>query len=109
MAVVQIPRWRVEPEPVLVNCQNVKTLPQSSECIVQFQTKGGHFTSFVPSRHVNPADKQLHAFIIADVDQGVLVDIPAETLTSSSRILVLDSEKDSLLSFHDWVAANGSQ
>ena len=106
---IEIPEWRAEPEPVLVNCQHVRELPQQQEFIVQFQTTGGKFTSFVPRQHVLPKEKCLHAFIIADVKDGVLIDIPAETLTSGPRLLVLDSEKASVLTFKNWMEMNGSQ
>ena len=103
---VKIPEWRVNP---FVNCLTVHELPEHQECIVQFQTQGGNFTSFVPKRYVIPDGKYLYAAIIADVADGVLVDIPAETLTSGPRLLVRNSEMDSVLTFEDWTVKNGSQ
>ncbi len=100
---VKIPEWRQDPEPVLVNCLKVHEWPQFGEYIVQFENHEGHFTSFVPKQHVIPDGKFLHAFIIADVENGVLVDIPAETLTSGPRIQVTNAEKDTVLTFRNWV------
>jgi hypothetical protein len=105
---IKIPEWRLNPEPVLLNCLKVKDLPDQDECIVQFQTRDGHFTSFVPKQHVYPDEKRLKAVIIADVDGGILVDIPAETLTSGPRLLILDGEKESVLTFKNWMVQNGT-
>ncbi len=106
---VKIPDYRAEPQPVLVNCLEVYRLPDDEEYIVQFQTLNGNFTSFVPKQHVIPEGKFLHAFIIGDVAEGFLVDIPAETLTSSPRLLVRHSESDTVLTFKDWTDQNGSK
>ena len=107
---IKIPEWRQDPEPVLINCLKVHPWPQFGEYIVQFETQRGHFTSFVPMQHVNPEGKFLHAFIIADVEDGLLVALPAETVTSGPRIQVSNAEKDSVLTFRDWVKelADGS-
>jgi hypothetical protein len=93
----QIPRWRLEPEPVWISCKSVKKLPQFKEVIVQFDANGEEFTSFVPEKFVNVEKKWLWGVIIAEFDGGILVDIPAETFTSGPRIAVMDSEKDSVL------------
>ena len=99
-------RWRTVPEPVLLNCSEVHELGQD-EFVVQFKTKNGNYTSFVPREHVDADSCQMHAFIVADVDEGVYVLIPAETLISGPRILVEDSEKGELLTSSNWVTGNG--
>lgn len=91
------PQWRPEPELVWISCKTVRELPQLREFIVQFDMMGEEFTSFVPERFVDFQNKRIPGAIIADVDGGVLVDLPAETLTSGVRIKVLDSVKDSFL------------
>ena len=108
MTTPQIPKWRMEPQQVWVNCQNIKESDLPEELIVQFKSNGEHFTSFVPKRFVNSAERRLQAIIIADVEEGLLVDIPAETLTSGPRILVTDSEKEQVLTFQHWVHKNGT-
>lgn len=99
--------WRTEPEPVLLNCSNVREMPDRDEFVVQFQTKNGHYTSFVPKQHVDASSLRMHAYIVADVAEGVLVLIPAETLTSGPRLLVEESERDELLTTSNWVTGNG--
>ena len=89
--------WRADPEPVLLNCLEVREVPGRNEFVVQFQTKKGHYTSFVPKQYVDADNRQMQAYIVADVDEGVLVLIPAETLTSGPRLVVEKSERNELL------------
>ena len=90
--------WRADPEPVLLNCLEVREMPGRDEFVVQFQTEKGHYTSFVPKQFVDADNRRMEAFIVADVDEGVLVLIPAETLTSGPRLVVAESERNELLS-----------
>lgn len=99
--------WRTDPEPVLLNCSEVREMPGRDEFVVQFQTKNGNYTSFVPKEHVDAHSRRMHALIVADVDDGVLVLLPAETLISGSRVVVEESERDKLLTASDWVTGNG--
>lgn len=94
---IEIPRWRFEPELVWLRCKTIKPLPQLHEFVVQFDADGAEFTSFVPERFVNLENNGLGACIIADVNGGVLVDIPADTFTSGPRIMVRDEERNSVL------------
>lgn len=95
---IEIPRWRFEPELVWLRCQIIKKHPHTDkEFIVQFKTNGEQFVSFVPSRFVNLEKSGIGACIIADVSGGVLVEIPAETLTSGARMVVWDGERDAVL------------
>ena len=91
------PRWRAEQKPVWIFCKNIKPLPQLHEFVVQFDADGQEFTSFVPERFVNLDNSGLGGCIVADVEAGVLIDIPADTFTSGTRILVRNSEMDSVL------------
>ena len=72
-------------------------MPGRDEFIVQFKTNRGHHTSFVPKQYVDADNRRMQAFIVADVDEGVLVLIPAETLTSGPRLVVEESERNELL------------
>ena len=103
----QISNWRTEPEHVLLNCSEVRYMPDRDEFVVQFRTKNGNYTSFVPKQYVDADNRQMHAYIVADVDGGVLVLIPAETLTSGPRLLVKESERDELLTASDRVSSYG--
>ena len=108
MTTPKIPQWRVKPQEVWVNCQDVKELNQEEEFIVHFEANGEEYVSFVPKRFVDLGERRLQALVIADVDGGLLVDIPVETLTSGPRILVREGEKDSVLTFSGWNVANGT-
>ena len=103
----QTSTWRTEPEPVLLNCYQVRDMPDRDEFVVQFRTKNGNYTSFVPKQYVDAANRRMHAYIVADVDGGVLVLIPAETLTSGPRLLVEESERKELLTASNWVSNYG--
>ena len=95
---IEIPRWRAEPELVWIPCKTVRQLPDLKEFVVQFDLDGQEYTSFVPARFVNEGNSGLGACIIADVNEGVLVDIPADTFTSGRRLLVRD--EGMLMPFH---------
>ena len=96
-----LPAWREVPEPVLINCSQVKVMPDEEEYIVQFECQRGNFTSFVPKQYVDAENRKLHALIIADVqDKGVLLALPEETLTSGRRLLVFEDEKYQVLDFN---------
>ena len=62
--------WRTEPEPVFLHCSEVHQMPGRDEFVVQFKTKNGHYTSFVPKQHVDADNLRLQACIVADVDEG---------------------------------------
>ena len=94
---IEIPRWRPEPELVWIFCKTIKPLPDHKEFVVQFYLDGEQYTSFVPARFVNEDNNGLGACIIADVPGGVLVDIPADTFISGPRVMVKDSERDAVL------------
>lgn len=98
---VQIPDWRFEPEPVWVSCQSIREadwLKPLDEVLVRFNSDGEQFVAFVPERYIDHSRSSIWGAIIADVEGGVLVDIPVETLTSGNRIMVRDSERESVLS-----------
>ena len=95
---IEIPRWRFEPELVWLRCQSIREYSGNSiEFVVRFECNGEQFLSFVPKRFINLANNGMGACIVADVDGGVLVGIPAETLTSGRRIMVRDAERNAAL------------
>ena len=101
--------WRTVPESVSLKCSEVREMPSRDEFVVQFQTKNGNYTTFVPKQHVDARNCRMHAYIVADVDDGVLVLIPAETLTSGPRLLVEESERNELLTAGNWVTNYGTK
>ena len=94
---IEIPRWRAEQKLVWIPCKTVRQL-DPNEFIVQFDLDGKEYTSFVPARFVNEENSGLGACIVADVNEGVLVDIPAETFTCGRRLLIRDETM--LMPFH---------
>ncbi len=93
----QVPTWRSEPKQVWIKCQVVNSSGHPGELVIQFVANGEQFTSFVPEKFVDAANKRLMGFIVADFDDSWLVDIPAETLTSGPRIRIRDLEKNSVI------------
>ncbi|MCY4623395.1 MAG: hypothetical protein OXC99_00065 [Chloroflexi bacterium] len=108
MTTLKIPRWRTQPQQVWVNCQLIRDLGRDEEFVVHFIANGEHYISFVPKRFVNATARLLQGLIVADVEGGLLVDIPVETLTSGPRILVSEGERDSVLKFTGWDLTNGT-
>lgn len=94
---MQVPQWRPEPELVSIRCKVIEKSQQPKELIVQFKINGDEFTAFVPDQFVNQSKRTLDAYIVADYEDSWLIDIPAETLTSGSRIRVPDTEKQSVV------------
>lgn len=92
-----VPQWRLQPEPVRIRCQLITTGPQTNELIVQFKVNGDEFTAFVPEQFVDQLNKTMAGLIVADFGDSWLIDIPSETLTSGSRILVPGAEKTSVI------------
>ena len=94
---VQVPAWRIEPEQVWISCQEIKTVEPRRELLVQFVANGNSYVAIVPERFVDQARKTLQGYIIADWDEDVLVDLPVETFSGGSRVLVRNSERSSVL------------
>jgi hypothetical protein len=93
----QVPIWRGQSVPVWIQCQSVARhnflLPY--EVAAHFEVGGEQFTSFVNEKFVDEDNKRLSGAIIADFNDGWLVDIPAETLTSAPRLLVPKADQGS--------------
>lgn len=89
---INIPQWRTEQQPVWISCQDMRELPELDEHVVEFRANGQTYVAFVPTRFVNTSINGLAGQIIADVDEGLLIDIPTETFTSGARIIVTNDE-----------------
>ena len=63
------------------------------ELVVQFKVNGNQVTSFVSGHFVDTVNNRLQGIIVADFGDSWLIDIPAETFTSGSRIRVKDPDK----------------
>ncbi len=107
MITPRIPQWRMDPEQVWLQCGDMTELNEG-EAVVHFMANKEQYVSFVPKRFLDMIHHRLQALVIADVEGGLLVDIPAETLTSGPRIFVPESEQDAVLVFSGWNTGNGS-
>ncbi len=95
--------WREAPTDVWLRCFQISEKEQQpfykalGELIVHFQANSKDYISFVPERFVDFENRLLAAVIIADYGDDLIVDIPAETLTTGPRIRVAGSEKNDIL------------
>ena len=103
----RIPQWRIDPDRVWLKCEDMRDL-NKDEAMVQFVANGERYLSFVPQWFLDKPRLMLQALVIADVEGGLLVDIPVETLTSGPRIFVPTGEKEAVLDFAGWGSRNGS-
>ena len=94
---LNIPQWRIEQQPVWIACQDMRELPELDEYVVEFRANGQTYIAFVPTQFINTSISGLAGQIIADVSEGLLVDIPTETLSSGARIIVKSDEKDQVI------------
>ena len=97
----EISRWRGEAERLWLRCTSEADPGRSGDLMVRFAVGEEEYLAFVPERFVGEMGSRLEAVIIADVNGGVLVDIPVETFTSGRRILVRDTERESILILQD--------
>ena len=107
MITPRIPEWRIDPEQVWLRCKDMTDLNEG-EVVVHFMTNKEQYVSFVPKRFLDRSKLMLQALVIADVEGGLLVDIPTETLTSGPRIFVPKWEQEAVLVFSRWDTRNGS-
>ena len=90
-----------------MKCEDVRELNEG-EAVVSFTANAEQYVSFVPKRFLDMTRRRLQALVIADVEGGLLVDIPVETLTSGPRLFVPESEQEAVLVFSGWDTKNGS-
>ncbi len=98
----QIPVWREQPEPVWINCHRIDFLSTKSpdelnELLVRFKVNGEEYVAIVLERFVNRSKRGLQGVVVAEYNGDLLVDLPTDTFTSGSRILVPAAEKDRVL------------
>ena len=98
---IEIPDYRSEPEPVWVRCAQIREpekLKPLKEVLVQLIIHGEKYVGFAPEWSINRNDNSIQGAIYADVNGGVLINVPTDTFTGGSRFFVRDSERESLLS-----------
>ena len=95
-------KWRTEPLNIWLQCSRINSDIQQfralNELVVHFEINGSKYTAFVPEEFVDIEKQLISAMIVADCGNDYLVDLPVETLTSGTRFLVPESEKDNLVS-----------
>ncbi len=91
------PVWRTDPESVWIHCKPIDWDAQPyqalGELVVHFSLGGKMYTTFAPRELIDVQRNLMQAAIIADCDDDLLVQIPAETLTSGPRFLVSEVEE----------------
>ncbi len=95
----KLPELKDEPESVWIALQEVAESDRPDEYLVQFKVHGEQFVSFVPRKYVNFEKKQMFGVVFAEYEGSLLVEIPAETLTSGPRMQVPPDEIESLLTY----------
>lgn len=95
--------WRNQPQPVMLKCLKIVETIADTEVVVQFQTSEGHFTSFVPKHNVDRERKALQALIVADNEEGYIIQIPQETITSGRWLNLKKDELAERLIQYNWV------
>ena len=94
----KLPEWWFEPEPVDLRVSHVGQVGAfPDECLVGFEVNGENYTGFFPARFVSGKKKVLSALIVADVGDGWLVRIPAETFQGGPQVVIPHSEKETLI------------
>ena len=94
----KMPEWWFEPEPVDLKVSHVGQVDAfPGEFLVGFEVNGETFTGFFPAKFVSEKKKVLSALIVADVGDGWLVRIPAETFQGGPQIVVPHTEKENLI------------
>jgi hypothetical protein len=94
----KMPEWWLKPEPVDLKVEHVgevKIFP--GEYLVGFRVNGENFAGFFPTEFVSRKKKVMSALIIADVEEGWLIQIPEETFTSGPRFVIPHDEKDTVI------------
>ena len=85
---MQIPTWRPEPEPVLIKITIIGRDEWSGQLLAEFKIDGQTYAVSVDAELINKSQDKMTALIIADVGAKHLVDLPGESLSAGSRILV---------------------
>ena len=88
-----------EPESVWIALQEVRDISRPEEYLVQSKVHGEQFVAFVPRKYVDFEKKRMFGVVYAEFEGDLLVDIPAETLTSGPRIRVPRSQIENVLTY----------
>jgi hypothetical protein len=89
MIMQAVPTWRDKPEPVFININILGKDDWSGQILVGFSARGQVCVVTVDEDLIDKPGKRMPAMIIADVgDADYLVDLPGESLSAGSRVLV---------------------
>ena len=84
-----IPTWKSEPMPAFINIIIVGETDLSGQIHAEFNINGQIYALMVDADLIDQTSKKMPVLIIADVGTNkYLVDLPGESLSAGSRILV---------------------
>ena len=95
----KMPDFKLDPESVWIALQEVRESPRPQEYLVQFKVHGEQFVAFIPRKYVDFEKKRMFGVVYAEFEGDLLVEMPAETLTSGPRMRVPKNEVESLLTY----------
>ena len=95
----KMPDFKLDPESVWIALQEVRDISRPEEYLVQFKVRGEQFVAFVPRKYVDFEKKRMFGVVYAEFEGDLLVEMPAETLTSGPRMRVPRDEIESLLTY----------
>jgi hypothetical protein len=89
MIMQAVPTWRDEPEVVFININILGKDDWSGQILAEFRARGQVYVVTVDEDLIDQPGKRMPALIIADVGaDDYLVDLPGESLSAGSRVLV---------------------
>ena len=83
----QVPVWRREPKPALIKISMIGK-DWSGQILAEFVAGGQTYVVSVDESLIDRAKERMKALIIADVGDNYLVDLPGESLSAGSRVLI---------------------
>ena len=92
----KIPEWREEPEPVIIRCHFMPA-EHEGKVIAIFSVKDRNYALSIEKRLADTNAKGFRAMIIADVEGAYLVDLPSQTMSQGSRMLISKQDMSKLL------------
>ena len=86
---INIPAWRKEPEAVFISVNIIGKDDWSGKTFAEFGAGGQTYVLTIDRELIDLAGENIPALIVADVgDDRYLVDLPGESLSAGSRILL---------------------
>ena len=86
---MQIPAWRTTPEPRFISIKIIGKDDWSGQIVAEFNAGGQTYAITVDEDIIDLTSREMPVLIIADVGtNNYLIDLPGESLSAGSRILV---------------------